>query len=93
MSPSPAPKRACSQSRGCSVSRGFSLIELMIVLTIFGMLIGFGIPSYNRYSQTQQLRGASENLVQTLQLQRARAMANGQSVTINFNTAMAIGSL
>lgn len=74
-------------TRGGSLSRGFSLIELMIVLTIFGALIGFAIPSYNRYSQTQQLRGTSENLVQTLQLQRSRAMANGQSVTINFNTA------
>lgn len=69
-----------------SRQRGFSLIELMIVLIIFGMLIGFSIPSYTRYSQTQRLRGTSENLVQTIQLQRARAMATGQNVTINFNT-------
>jgi Tfp pilus assembly protein FimT len=59
----------------------------MIVLVIFGMLIGFSIPSYTRYTQTQKLRGTSENLVQTIQLQRARAMATGQNVTINFNTA------
>ena len=68
-------------------TRGFSLMELMIVLVIFGLILGFGIPSYQRYSQTQQLRGASENLVQTIQLQRSRAMATGQSVVINFNTA------
>lgn len=68
-------------------TRGFSLMELMIVLVIFGLILGFGIPSYQKYSQSQQLRGASENLVQTIQLQRSRAMATGQSVVINFNTA------
>ena len=70
-----------------SRQRGFNLIELMIVLTIFGMIVGLSIPSYTRYSQTQRLRGTSENLVQTIQLQRSRAMATGQDVTINFNTA------
>jgi len=68
-------------------NQGFSLMELMIVLVVFGIVLSFGIPSFWRYSQTQQVRGTSEDLVQTLQLQRARAMATGQSVVINFNTA------
>jgi len=72
-------------------SRGFSLIELMIVLIIFGMLVGFAVPSYQKYSKSQRLRGASENLVQTIQLQRSRAMATGQNVTINFNTTAPMG--
>jgi len=67
--------------------RGFSLIELMVAIVIFGMLIGFSIPSYQSYALTQKLRGTSENLVQTIQLQRSRAMATGQNVVINFNTA------
>ncbi len=67
--------------------RGFSLIELMLVVSIFGVLLTFAIPTYRHYSQSQQLRGTSQNLVQTLQLQRSRAMATGQSVTLNFNTA------
>ena len=66
---------------------GFSLIELVVVLAVFGTILAFGIPSFWRYSQSQQLRGTSENLVQTIQLQRSRAMATGQSVAINFNTA------
>ena len=61
---------------------GFSLLELMIVLVVFGIVLSFGIPSFAHYSQTQQLRGTSENLVQTVQLQRSRAMATGQSVVI-----------
>lgn len=58
----------------------------MIVLIVFGTLVGFGIPAFGRYLRTQALRGTSENLVQTIQLQRSRAMATGQSVVINFNT-------
>ena len=54
---------------------GFSLVELCIVLVVFGIVLSFGIPSFGRYSQTQQLRGTSENLIQTIQLQRSRAMA------------------
>ena len=67
--------------------RGFSLIELMIGLVVFGILVGMSVPSFQSYSLTQQLRGSAENLVQTIQLQRSRAMATGQSVVINFNTS------
>jgi prepilin-type N-terminal cleavage/methylation domain-containing protein len=70
---------------------GFTLIELMVTIVVFGMLIGFSIPSYQRYALTEKLRGTSENLVQTIQLQRSRAMATGQNVDINFNTAAPAG--
>lgn len=70
-----------------SSSKGFSLVELMITLTIFGLMLGFGIPQFRRYGQTQALRGSAENLVQTIHLQRSRAMSTGQSVVLNFNTA------
>ena len=66
--------------------RGFSLIELMVSIVIFGLIIGFSVPSYQTYALTEKLRGTSENLVQTIQLQRSRAMATGQNVDINFNT-------
>ena len=71
--------------------RGFSLIELMVALVVFGLLIGFSIPSYQSYALTQKLRGTSENLVQTINLQRSRAMATGRDVDINFNTGTPAG--
>jgi len=67
--------------------RGFSMVELMVGLIVFGILVGMSVPSFTSYSLTQQLRGTCENLVQTIQLQRSRAMATGQDVIINFNTA------
>jgi len=70
---------------------GFSLIELMVSIVIFGLLVGFSVPSYQTYALTEKLRGTSENLVQTIQLQRSRAMATGQTVNINFNTGTPAG--
>jgi len=72
-------------------NKGFSLVELVIVISIMGMLIGFGVPGYRRYSQTQSLRGSAENLVQTVHLQRSRAMSTGQDVVLNFNTSTPFG--
>ena len=71
--------------------RGFSLIELMVSIVIFGLLVGFSVPQYQSYALTEKLRGTSENLVQTIQLQRSRAMATGQNVDINFNTGTPAG--
>jgi len=71
--------------------RGFSLVELMVTIVVFGLLIGLSVPSYQSYALSQKLRGTSENLVQTIQLQRSRAMATGQNVNINFNTAAPAG--
>jgi len=78
-------------TRNLQHERGFSLIELMVAIVVLGLLIGFSVPSYQTYALTQKLRGTSENLVQTIQLQRSRAMATGQSVTINFNTGAPAG--
>src|SRR5436190_22655428 len=78
-------------TRNLRCERGFSLIELMVAIVVFGLLIGFSIPSYQSYALTQKLRGTSENLVQTIQLQRSRAMATGQDVTVNFNTGTPAG--
>ena len=78
-----------ARNRNCE--RGFSLIEMMVAIVVFGLLIGFSVPSYQSYALTQKLRGTSENLVQTIQLQRSRAMATGQTVTLNFNTGTPAG--
>jgi len=78
-------------TRNLQHERGFSLIEMMVAFVVFGILIGFSIPSYQSYALTQKLRGTSENLVQTINLQRSRAMATSQDVVINFNTGTPAG--
>src|SRR5215510_5087639 len=88
--PSMTRTRLCERSNTLH-ERGFTLVEMLVTIVVFGLLIGFSIPSYQSYALSQKLRGTSENLVQTIQLQRSRAMATGQNVTINFNTAAPAG--
>lgn len=70
-----------------SGERGFSLIELMIVLVVLGLIIGYSIPSFNRFSSTLQLRGAGENIAGQLRLAREKAIATGvvQPVTFRYD--------
>ena len=67
--------------------RGFSLIELMIVITIIGLMLLITIPTYHALSQDQQLRGAAGSIVGQVQLARVSAMATGRTQTLNFDTS------
>jgi len=67
-----------------SDERGFSLIELMIVLVDLGLIIGYSIPSFQRYSSTLQLRGAGENVAGQLRLAREKAIATGVVQPVSF---------
>ncbi|MDM8007987.1 MAG: prepilin-type N-terminal cleavage/methylation domain-containing protein [Phycisphaerae bacterium] len=67
-----------------SGERGFSLIELMIVLVVLGLIIGYSIPSFQRFSSTLQLRGASENIAGQLRLAREKAIATGVVQPVSF---------
>lgn len=50
---------------GCvKVYGGFSLIELMIVLTIIGVLVGVALPSYSRNVQEGNRVDAQQQLLQ-----------------------------
>lgn len=69
-----------------SRDRGFSLIELTIVGLVLGLIIGFGLPGFLRFSSTLQLQGASENVAGQLRLAREKAIATGvvQPVTFQY---------
>jgi prepilin-type N-terminal cleavage/methylation domain-containing protein len=67
-------------------SQGFSLIELMVVLVVFGLLLSIGIPAYHEMSQDQQLHATAETVGREVQLARMRAMSTGNTQTINFDT-------
>lgn len=69
-----------------SRDRGFSLLELMIVVLIFGLVIGFSLPTFIRFSSTLQLQSAAENISGQLRLAREKAIATGvvQPVTFEY---------
>jgi prepilin-type N-terminal cleavage/methylation domain-containing protein len=79
--------------RGTRTDHGFSLIELMVVLVVFGLVLSFGIPAYHGYSQDQQLHASAETVGRQVQLARMRAMSTGVTQTMNFDTLSTPNSL
>jgi len=66
------------------VARGFTLVELAVVILIFGLLIGFSIPAYQRISGSNQLKGTTENIAAQLRMARAKAMSTGMDQPMHF---------
>lgn len=58
---------------------GFTLIELAIVVLIFGIVVGFSVPMYQQLNRTNSLRGAAENMAAGIRLARQRALSTGVS--------------
>ena len=67
-----------------SSTRGFSLVEMAIVILIFGMLFAFSIPAYQRINGSNQLKGTTENLAAQLRMARVKAMSTGMSQPMHF---------
>lgn len=55
-------------------NRGFTLIELVIAITILGILIVLGVPSFTEWIHNTQVRNAAEASLNGLQVARAEAM-------------------
>ncbi|HYL71005.1 MAG TPA: GspH/FimT family pseudopilin, partial [Candidatus Dormibacteraeota bacterium] len=62
--------------------RGFTLVEVMISLTVLGILLMLALPSFSEWLQNQQLRAASEATLNGLQV--ARAAAIQRNVLVRF---------
>ena len=66
-------------------ARGFSLVEMAIVLTIFGLVLAFGVPAYQNYNRTLQLKGSTENLAGQFRLMRETAIGTNQNQIMHLN--------
>ena len=60
-----------------SRDRGFSLVELVIVVLVLGLIIGFSLPAFLRFSSTLQLQAAADDIAGQLRLAREKALATG----------------
>ena len=58
-------------------ARGFSLVEMILVLAIFGVLLAFGIPVYQRYIERSRLIEATTQLSTISKAVKAHERANG----------------
>ena len=64
-------------------ARGFTLIELMITVTILGILLSLAAPSFSTFIAEQRLKNASFELQGALMLARNAAMTRGLPASVS----------
>lgn len=70
-----------------SSQRGFTLIELMTSLTVLGILLLLGLPTYKQWIINTRIRTASESIQNGLRLARNEAVQQASNVRFQLNTA------
>lgn len=63
-----------------SREQGFTLIELMIAITIMGIVMALAIPSYRTFIQNSRIRNAAESIQNGLQVARSEAVRRNARV-------------
>jgi len=66
---------------------GFSLIELMVVISVIGILLALGVPTFAKWITDSRVRGAAENLTSGLRLAQASAIAHNRVTVFGLTSA------
>jgi prepilin-type N-terminal cleavage/methylation domain-containing protein len=66
-------------------SKGFSLVELIIVLTIIGVVLAMAAPSFYKYRQNTNLKEATRSLSADISLYRQTSISQNVRYRIVFN--------
>lgn len=63
-------------------SAGFTLLELMIAITVLGIIVGIGVPSFTDSIRRNRLTSQTNALVSAMAIARSEAVKRGTVVTI-----------
>lgn len=73
--------------RGKTLYQGFTLIELIVTITIAGILAAVAIPSFISTINSNRLTTYANELIASLNLARSEAIKRSQQVTVRRNSA------
>lgn len=72
-------------------SRGFTLVELMVVITIIGILMLIGVPEFRTWQANAQIRSVAEILQNDLRQSRAEAVRRNRQVALVLTDETPVG--
>jgi len=61
---------------------GFTLVELIVTITILGLLLVIAVPSFKSFTSTNAAKTAANDLVTAFNLARVEAISRGQNVSV-----------
>lgn len=67
--------------------KGFSLLELMIVVGVFGILVAVSVPAISGSIRTARLQGAAQTLASDLRFARSLASAERRNFQVTFGSS------
>ena len=62
--------------------RGFSLVEMMVVIGVFGLLTALSLPAFSRYVRSNRVSTSVSRFAGDLQMARSRSIANGRVIRV-----------
>ena len=63
-------------------SPGFTLVELLVCLTLLGIMALFAVPNWQRLQERNRVEAARDQLVNDLQTSRVRALQRGEALQL-----------
>ncbi|KTD61123.1 GspH/FimT family pseudopilin [Legionella spiritensis] len=71
-----------NRSRLASLVPGFTLVELLVTMSIFGLIVMFAIPSFRTMIMNNELAATSDKLVNSLHYARNAALSQAMRIKI-----------
>lgn len=73
-----------TMSRFINSRKGYTLVEMMIVISVIGILVAVTVPAFSGYIRRTRIEGSRNQLVTDIYFARSTAIAQRKTIAIQF---------